>query len=132
MKCLADTHIFLWIILSPKKIHTNIQDILIDPENQKFLSVVTFWEIALKFSLGKMDLAGVLPDKLPAIAKETGFTIVDIDADTASSFYKLPKIKNKDPFDRMLAWQAIRKDFHLLTQDRDFADYKNHGLEIVW
>ena len=132
MNYLADTHVFLWAVLSPKKISKRVKDILVNPELTKYVSIITFWEISLKFSLGKIDLTGVLPDELPTIAKDTGFEILNLGADTASSFYKLPKLKNKDPFDRMLAWQTISCGYYLLTQDKDFADYKDHGLKIVW
>lgn len=132
MNYLVDTHIFLWVTISPKKISKKIKSVLLDPEAAKYVSSVTFWETSLKYQLGKIGLTGILPDKLPAIAKDSGFEILDLDADTASSFHKLPKIKNKDPFDRMLAWQAISKDYYLLTQDRDFTEYKNHGLKIIW
>ena len=50
----------------------------------------------------------------------------------SASDYKLPKLKSKDPFDRMLAWQAICKGCILLTKDSDFADYRNHELKTVW
>jgi len=132
VKYLVDTHIFLWSILSPKKISKSVKDILLDSQVSKYVSAITFWEISLKYQLGKIDLKGVLSDQLPEIAKDSGFEILDLNADTAASFYKLPKMPNKDPFDRMLAWQAIDKDFHLLTKDQDLADYKDHGLKIVW
>lgn len=132
MILLVDTHVFLWAVLSPKRISKKVREILLDPECAKYVSIITFWEISLKFSLGKIDLTGVLPDELPTIAKDTGFEILNLDANTASSFYKLPKLRNKDPFDRMLAWQAISCGYCLLTQDEDFADYKDHGLKIVW
>lgn len=131
MSYLLDTHIFLWSIISPKKISKKIRKILNDSEPTKYVSVLSFWEISLKFSLDKIDLVGILPEELPDIAKKANFDIIDLDLKTASSYYKLPKTHNKDPFDRMLAWQAIKKDFHLLTKDRDFADYKDHGLKIV-
>jgi len=128
---LIDTHIFLWAIFSPKKISKNIKEVLRDPELTKYVSIITFWEISLKFSLNKLDLTGVSPDKLPAIAKDTGFEILDLKAEAASSFYKLPRIKNKDPFDRMLAWQAICNNFVLLTQDKGFAEYRDQDLKII-
>lgn len=132
MNYLVDTHIFLWVIFSSKKISKRIREILLNGELTKYVSAITFWEISLKYQLGKLKLTGILPDQLPAIAKEIGFEVLDLEADTASSFYKLPKLRNKDPFDRMLAWQAINGDCHLLTQDADFTDYKDHGLKIVW
>lgn len=132
MNYLVDTHIFLWTVLSSRKIPKKIKDILFDPEQTKIVSAITFWEISLKYQLGKIKLIGILPDQLPAIAKETGFEILNLDPDTASSFYKLPKLKNKDPFDRMLAWQAIQQDCYLLTKDQDFSEYKDYGLKVVW
>lgn len=131
MNFLLDTHIFLWAIFEPEKIPKKLRSFMLNPESSVYISIITFWEISLKFAVKKINLKGVLPDKLPEIAKNDGFKILDLDVDTTSSFYKLPKAKNKDPFDRMLAWQAIKKDFHLLTKDQDFADYKDHGLKIV-
>lgn len=103
-----------------------------DPQLTKMVSAITFWEISLKYSLGKLDLIGILPDKLPFVAKDSGFEILKLDAEIAASFYKLPKFGDKDPFDCMLAWQAISKDYYLLTQDQDFTDYKDYGLNVVW
>lgn len=131
MNYLVDTHIFLWSIISPKKISQKIRKILNDPEPTKFISIISFWEISLKFSLDKIDLVGISPDELPDIAKKANFDIIDLDVETASSYHKLPKTNNKDPFDRMLAWQAIRKECSLLTKDKEFDDYKDYGLNLV-
>lgn len=130
MNYLVDTHIFLWSVFSPKKISHKIRAILNDPDPTKFISALSFWEISLKFSLEKIDLVGISPDELPGIAKKANFDIINLDVETASSYHKLPKTNNKDPFDRMLAWHAICKDLLLLTEDSDFAGYKNHGLKI--
>lgn len=149
MNYLVDSHVLLWIMLSPKKISKRVRNILLNPELIKHVSAITFWEISLKFSLGKIDLKGILPDQLPTIAKDTGFEILDFDVDIAASFYKLslktsfkseafklvyklPKLPNKDPFDRMLAWQAITKDYCLLTKDTDFIGLENCGLKVIW
>lgn len=132
MILLVDTHVFLWTIFSPKKISRKVKDLLLDPENTKMVSTVTFWEISLKYQLGKLDLKDTFPDQLPEVAKKSGFEILNLDADTAVSFYKLPKLKNKDPFDRMLAWQVISQDYSLLTKDSDFTSYKKYGLKTIW
>jgi len=129
---LSDTHILLWILFSPKKISKPIRNILLDPDATKFISLITFWEISLKFSLGKIDLQGVSPDDLPSLVRETGFEILTLDTEVVSTFYKLPKLTNKDPFDRLLAWQAIKRDCVLLTKDKSIADYKDYGLKVVW
>jgi PIN domain nuclease of toxin-antitoxin system len=128
---LLDTHIFIWSLFSPGKISKNVKLILTDPEKTKYISVITFWEISLKYSLGKIKLIGVMPENLPDVAKESGYEILNLEAEVASSVDKLPRIKNKDPFDRIIARQAMCSDFTLLTQDRDFADYKNQGLKMI-
>lgn len=132
MKLLVDTHVFLWVVFSPKKISGKAKDLLLNKELIKTVSAITFWEISLKFKLDKLKLTGVLPDELPVIAKETGFEILNLDGDTAASFYQLPRIKDKDPFDRMLAWQAMREGCYLLTKDLGFAGYQNYGLKTIW
>jgi len=129
---LIDTHLFLWVLFSPKKIPSVVKKILVDPQAVKSVSAVTFWEISLKFRLKKLELVGILPDGLLNQAQKIGFEVLNLDCETTSSFYKLPMIKNNDPFDRMLAWQAISKDLVLLTKDQDFNNYKKHGLKTIW
>ena len=131
MNYLVDAHIFLWSLFSPGLIPKKIKAILSEPEAVKFISAISFWEIAIKFSLGKLDLKGILPDILPTIAKNAGFEILDLNTETVASFYKLPKLTNKDPFDRMLVWQAINSNYYLLTKDKGFEGYTNYGLRIV-
>lgn len=132
MNFLIDTHIFLWAIFEPEKIPKKIKASILNRESTVYISIITFWEISLKFTLSKIDLKGILPDNLPAIALKDGFEILDLNIGTASSFYKLPKTKNKDPFDRMLAWQAIKENYILITKDKDFASYKSLGLKTAW
>lgn len=132
MNYLTDTHLLLWTLFSSEKISKKVQAILSESESPKFISNVTFWEISLKFSLGKLELRGILPDELPSFSKKAGFKILELDTKTTASFYKLPILSNKDPFDRMLAWQAIQNNFCLLTEDKGFTSYKKHGLKTAW
>ena len=132
MRYLLDTHVLLWSLLATRKLSNKVKRVLTDPETVKYVSVISFWEISLKFALGKIDLQGVLPEQFPEVVKKTGFEILSLNPKTAASFYKLRKLKNKDPFDRMLAWQAIREDCVLITRDNDFSGYKDEGLSIVW
>lgn len=132
MNFLLDTHTFLWAIFEPEKIPKKLKASILSPESTVYISIISFWEISLKFTLGKINLKGILPDALPKIAKNDGFETLDLNIDMVSSFYKLPKLKTNDPFDRMLAWQAITKDYSLLTKDPDFLSYKKYGLKTVW
>ena len=132
MNYIIDTHVLLWTIFSPKKISKKARTILVQSDPIKFVSIVSFWEISLKFSLQKIDLKGIQPDNIPDLAKKSRFEILNLEFDVASSYHKLPYGKHKDPFDRMLAWQAIREGCILLTSDKEFLNYKEHGLRVIW
>lgn len=131
MNYILDTHIFLWALFEPEKLSKKIESAILDRKSTIYVSAISFWEISLKFALGKIDLRNALPDELPKTAIKDGFEILNLNIDTISSFYKLPRIRNKDPFDRMLAWQTINEGYSLLTQDPDFSDFKDHGLNVL-
>ena len=98
-----------------------------------FVSTVSFWEISLKASIGKLGLTGISPDEIPGYALSMGLTFLPLAADTASTFHQLPRIgKHRDPFDRMLVWQAIREDLVLVSRDRAMSSYETCGLSLVW
>ena len=132
MKCLVDSHVFLWTLMSPDKLSDHARAHLLSPENDILLSVVSFWEISLKRSLGKLHLEGITPDDLPMAAQEAGFRLLEIKPQVAATFYKLPKLIHKDPFDRMLVWQSISDDCTLISKDASLSSYKEFGLKLLW
>ncbi len=70
MNLLLDTHAFLWSLFSPEKLsHAAIREMKI-PDNNLAVSIVSFWEISLKYALGKLELIGVKPDDLPRYAAQ--------------------------------------------------------------
>jgi len=62
MNCLLDTHTFLWAAFSPAKLSAKARKEIRSAENRVCLSTVSFWEISLKFALGKIDLVNCNPD----------------------------------------------------------------------
>lgn len=132
MNCLLDTHAFLWAALDPKKLSRRAHAALVDSENTIVVSAVSFWEISLKCSLGKLELKGVSPEELPDIAVRMGFDVIPMDAEDAGSFHRLPRLGHKDPFDRMLVHQAIRLRHVLISADPDLAQYAPQGLRLLW
>jgi PIN domain nuclease of toxin-antitoxin system len=80
-------------------------NILKDSSNEIHISSISFWEISLKFSFGKLSLDGCTPDELPSLATQMGLEIIDATADELSSIHKLPNI-HKYPFDRLIIHQA--------------------------
>lgn len=131
MKCLLDTHILLWALFAPEKLKAKHRDLILDLQNDVYVSAVSFWEISLKYSLGKLRLKKIKPEELPAYVRESDFQITKIDEDLLATFYKLPREAHKDPFDRLIIWEAISGNYTLLSDDKDFAEYKGLGLRIV-
>lgn len=132
MTYLLDTHTFLWSAFSPRKLSAHARATLTTPENDILVSVVTFWELSLKYGLGKLELTGTTPVELPAAAARMGFGVLPLDADAACSFHRLPRDTHRDPFDRMLAWQAISRRIPLVTKDPELAAYASQGLVVLW
>jgi PIN domain nuclease of toxin-antitoxin system len=128
---LLDTHVLLWARLDPAKLSKTHQQILTRPDAKKYFSSVSLWEISLKFALGKLELGGHNPDEFLVTAHELGLFVTSPEPDQYASFYRLQQIPNhKDPFDRMLIWQAIQQKMTLLSHDSKFGDYKPYGLAL--
>jgi PIN domain nuclease of toxin-antitoxin system len=131
MNCLLDTHILIWAATSPEKLSKKNIQILLASEINVFVSTITFWEIALKYAIGKLDLKILTPEDFPKASLDMGFESLPVSVEDASTFYRLNFTDHRDPFDRMLAWQAIRHDLTLMTQDPAFQDYLPLGLQIL-
>jgi PIN domain nuclease of toxin-antitoxin system len=129
---LIDTHTFLWSILDPDRLGTKARDILQKTDNRIFVSVISFWEISLKVALGKMSLINLLPEQLLESANQLDFETLPLSTSEAATFYKLPKIGHKDPFDRLIIWQAIQNKMPLISKDKSFKEYKVSGLKLIW
>ena len=133
MRYLLDTHVLLWLAYEDTKLSQPAREILLNPENQIFLSAVSFWEISLKFQSRKLDLKGHNPETLKSgFDQFYNFQELDLDMADAASFYMLDSPIHKDPFDRMLIWQAIQHDLSFLTDDENIKRYREIGLKVVW
>lgn len=132
MNCLLDTHAFLWAVFTPSKLSARARKEIRAAENRICLSTISFWEISLKYAMGKIELENCLPDDMPAIAKEMHIEIIQPTAQETASFHRLPKLTHRDPFDRMIIWQAIQQPLALISKDSDFPEYQEFGLKIVW
>jgi PIN domain nuclease of toxin-antitoxin system len=109
-----------------------VQTIILDVANDIYVSVVTFWEVSLKFALGKIELQGITPADLPDAVAQMGFLLLALAPQDAATFHQLPRYHHRDPFDRMLVWQAIRQNLTLLSKDPELSQYHTHGLRVVW
>ena len=132
MKYLLDTHYLLWSVMDSMRISKKLKNVLTDPGNDIIVSAVSFWEISLKASLGKLELKNIEAEALPAICETMGFTIVSLQAGVCSSYSQLKATYHKDPFDRMLIWMAIINDYTLVTIDENVMKHKSEGLKLYY
>jgi len=132
MNCLLDTHTLLWMLVTPLKLSQKVTEILSSGNSIKYVSIVSLWEISLKYRIGKLKIVGKRPDEIPTALQKLDINILNLDTVIASTFYKIPENINKDPFDLMLAWQTIKGNFILLSKDKGFDDYQSAGLNRIW
>lgn len=132
MSFLLDTHALLWAIIDQRKLSSKVTAILEDGANEIFVSSVSFWEISLKYGLGKLELDNILPEDIPKLSEETGFSFLPLLPVEAAGYHKLNANWHRDPFDRMLIWQAINNNLTLLSKDKNMIHYKSVGLKLAW
>lgn len=132
MTYLLDTHTLLWTLFEDEKLSKKAREAISNAENEIYVSVISYWEISLKYALGKLELEGITPDELPEKAKEIDIETMDLSEEDVITFYKLPRLKHKDPFDRLIIWQAIRRDLPLISKDKSMEDYQPFGLVTLW
>ncbi len=128
---LLDTHSFLWSVLEPEKLGYQATSILRKNASVIYISSITFWEISLKYETGKLILT-CSPDNLMKTAHKMGLKKIPLSIEESAFFYRLPKQGHKDPFDRMLIWQAISNNLTLISKDGKFGSYDQYGLKTVW
>jgi len=123
LNIIIDTHIFLWAISEPEKLSSLRTDIIQAPTNTIFVSSITFIEIMIKVSIGKLQI-----DFDPIeTAKKSGFEILDFSAEDSIALGDMP-FHHKDPFDRMLISQSVNRDYYLMSDDGKF---KNYDLRLI-
>lgn len=127
-----DTHALLWLLFRPEKLSANAVEIISDPTTDLRLSVISLWEISLKYSLGRLKLEGLTPDLIPDAATRSGIKFLNLTPKTTAGFHNLPREKHKDPFDRMIIWQAISHQATLISKDTQLSSYQQSGLKLLW
>jgi PIN domain nuclease of toxin-antitoxin system len=131
MNYLLDTHYLLWTLLEPEKVSRNIQTIIENSDNEIYVSAVSLWEISIKLNSGKLRLGNLPLTSLLTVCEEAGLRTVSLTAAETSSFSSLQAEYHKDPFDRMLVWQAIYNGFTFITDDAQIHKYTSEGLKVI-
>ena len=127
MNLLIDTHALIWFITDNKKLPIQTRRIIESSENNCFVSIATYWEIGIKYSIGRLDLNADL-ETIFEIIEETGFeplpvTVKQILTNAKLDFY------HQDPFDRIIIAQSMTENMAIISKDNQFRKY---SIPVVW
>jgi PIN domain nuclease of toxin-antitoxin system len=128
VRLLLDTCTFLWIVTGSLRLSKHAAQSFSDPANEVFLSAVSTWEIAVKYTLGALRLPVPPMEFVPLQRDAHGITALSLTEEEVLYLPKIPKL-HRDPFDRMLICQAIVNGFALLTPDELISQYP---IRTLW
>ena len=127
MKLLLDTHAFLWFVGGDDALSSRGRLAVEDLENQKVVSMVSLWEIAIKNSIGKLSLEKPFEQFIPEQLLSSGFEVLGISIGHLTTLTQLP-LHHRDPFDRLLVAQCLAENLTLLSGDEALDAYGIHRL----
>lgn len=128
MSYLLDTHVLLWFTQAPEKIGKVAYRRIANSDEPKYFSIVSLWEIGIKFSLGKLQLNSNI-QSFAQEQRQNAFHLLPLDLGHIEQLIKLP-LHHRDLFDRMLVAQALSENLTIITADENFKKYR--GLKRVW
>lgn len=128
MRLLLDTHAFLWFLAGDRRLPPSARRRIGDAANEKLLSIASVWEMAIKVSLGKLTLQDPLRVVVDRGASDNGIVILGLSTRHAVRVAELPW-HHRDPFDRLLAAQALEEALTVVARDATFDMY---GVRRVW
>ena len=127
MKILLDTHTFLWFLGGDNELSAQARTLIENPEHEKYVSIATFWEIAIKNSLGKLTIEAPFAELKTEVIKNS-FHILPITFEDILQLNTLP-FHHRDPFDRIIISQAKENNLTLVSRDNNFDLY---GVYVLW
>lgn len=125
MRVLLDTHVLLWALTDDPKLSSKARR-LIENAADIYVSAATFWEMAIKVGLGKLDAD---LDEIREYCLESGFVELPITSEHAIAVKDLEP-HHKDPFDRLIVATAISEPMRLLTADTQIAQYTSLAILV--
>jgi PIN domain nuclease of toxin-antitoxin system len=128
VKVLLDTHVVLWAVLAPAELSREAAEIIADEANVVLVSAASAWEIATKVRIGKLPGAERFEREFLEVMDDAGYSLLSIDAASALRAGRLAG-EHRDPFDRMIAAQAMAEDIPVIS-----ADLKLDSFDIrrIW
>lgn len=128
MRLLLDTHAFLWFVLGDPLLCDYAKSLILDTDNEKLVSPASYWEIAIKTSIGKLSLNAPYEVFIRRGIEANGFVILPITIKQTAAVSTMP-FHHRDPFDRLLVAQALVEDIPLVSADPTLDAY---GIKRLW
>jgi PIN domain nuclease of toxin-antitoxin system len=122
MKLLLDTHTFLWFIEGSLNLSNTARSLLEDPENQRFLSVASLWDISIKVSIGKLEIGMAFTELVKREVYGNAIELLEVQPECLDELAKLP-FHHKDPFDRLIIAQSLAERIPVVSKDSAFGRY---------
>ena len=126
MRQLLDTHIFIWFISGSDRLNGKVREQI--ENNDNLLSIASLWEIAIKFSIGKLDLKLSIEQLVEEQIIANGIEILDITTEHIAVVADLP-LHHRDPFDRLIIAQAKVEKIPVVGVDNVFDSY---SIQRLW
>ena len=124
---LLDTHTLIWLLEGDDNLSAAAKEQIENSANTNFVSVATFWEIAIKVSLNKLEMK-ISIQNLKQLIWENGIEVLPITIENALFVSQLP-FYHKDPFDRLLVAQAVNENMILVSRDEAIPLY---NVQTIW
>ena len=128
MRLLLDTHAFLWWLEGNRRLSGTAHRAIEDAANDIVVSAVSAWEITTKHRVGKLPHAEAVARNVAGAIASQGFEELAISVEDAERAGRLPG-PHRDPFDRLLAAQALARNLVVVSVDRVFDRY---GVNRMW
>lgn len=124
---LLDTHVLIWLLTQPERLSNRAKEAILARDSSLYFSMVSLWEMAIKISLGKLELMPGWQDVFKAELQANHIYPVAIDWEAVQLIQSLP-FHHRDPFDRMLIAQALSQGFGFISADQHSQAY----LPVLW
>ncbi len=122
MKIILDTHAFLWFISGNPQLSVYARELIEDVSNERYLSIASLWEMAIKVSIGKLSLELPFTKMVSKHIAGNAIEILHISPEHLDHLKKL-SFHHKDPFDRLIIAQCKNEKIPIVSKDEIFNDY---------
>lgn len=130
MRLLLDTCALLWFVEGSDKMSTRARELVEDATNDVAVSLVSFWEITIKFHKGTLALPMTPPSWFAAAVDPYAFRVLGVERRDIEALHALgPPVAHRDPFDRLLLATALQRGLTFVTPDEHLNEYR---VAMAW